>query len=195
MVIRWHDELTMIMIWWWIKISFLFLLVMRVAVYYELIPCTSYIALVQHTLVQHNGATHWCNTLVQHIGSTLVQRLIARCPLNDLAAIRMIGDDASVLSFDPFSPTPLVSGSATSVWAGFWAFCQIWYPWTVIFKSHQNQLRDCFGRCLASLSGPTHWIEHPSSGTLLNLAMIMLGLSVSRGWLWKGLFFYCVYSF
>ena len=170
MVIRWHDELTMIMIWWWIKTSFLFLLVMRVAVYYELIPC---------------------NTLVQHNGATLVQRLIARCPLNDLAAIRMIGDDASIL-FCPstlFLPlAPLVSGSATSVWAGFWAFCQIWYPWTVIFKSHQNQLRDCFGRCLASLSGPTHWIEHRSSGTVLNLAMITLGLSVWRAWLWKGLF-------
>ena len=180
MVIRWHDELTMIMIWRWIKISFLFLLVMRVAVYYELIPCI----LATHC----TGAINWCNILVQHIGSTLVQRQIARCPLNDLAAIRMIGDDASILSVNPFSPTPLVSGSATSVWAGFWAFCQIWYPWTVIFKSHQNQLRDCFGRCLASLSGPTHWIEHPSSGTLLNLAMIMLGLSFWRGWLWKGLF-------
>ena len=82
MVIRWHDELTMIMIWWWIKTSFLFLLVMRVAVYYELIPC---------------------NTLVQHNGATLVQRLIARCPLNDLAAIRMIGDDASIL----FCPSTL----------------------------------------------------------------------------------------
>ena len=35
-------------------------------------------------------------------------------------------------------------------WTGFFAFCQIWSPWTVIFKRHQNQLWDCFGLDLAS---------------------------------------------
>ena len=112
------------MIWWLIEMMIWWIkisfLLMRVADY-ELIPC-----------------------------NTLVQQLIA-CPLNNLTAIRMI-DDVSDFNFGQvtlFLP-PLVSGSASGVWAGFWAFCQIWYPWTVIFKRHQNQLWDCFGPRLAS---------------------------------------------